>query len=50
MARSTSSKGECRASLPAVLFARLNAVCEDCYGLYKQPEIYSLCRYYYNAV
>ncbi len=35
----------CSGTLPLSTFTRLNAVCEDCYGLYRQPEVYTLCRY-----
>ena len=27
-------------------FARLDRICRDCYSLYREPELHTLCRYY----
>ena len=26
-------------------YARLNSICDDCYNLFRDPEVHSLCRY-----
>ena len=27
------------------IFAQLDGICEDCYNLYRSPEVHGLCRY-----
>jgi len=34
----------CDGTYRRATFARLDAVCDDCFQLYKEPEIHSLCR------
>ena len=34
----------CGVDMPLSVFTRLDGICDDCYDLYKRPEVYSLCR------
>jgi hypothetical protein len=35
---------ECQGRYDTAIFTTLNRVCEDCYNLYKEPEVHGLCR------
>lgn len=34
----------CRGVYRTAIFTQLDAVCDDCYQLYKEPEIHAICR------
>ena len=36
---------QCRGEYDPSRFAQLDGICEDCYNLYREPEVHSLCRY-----
>ncbi|XP_040565548.1 crustacean hyperglycemic hormone [Lepeophtheirus salmonis] len=42
--RATFEGDGCKAALDLKTFSTLNQICDDCFELYKAPEIYSLCR------
>lgn len=46
VARASSSidNAGCQGTLDLNGFSKLNKICEDCYSLYKAPEVYTLCR------
>ncbi|XP_037295131.1 CHH-like protein isoform X2 [Manduca sexta] len=35
---------ECKGVYDASIFARLDRVCDDCYNLFREPQLYTLCR------
>ena len=35
---------QCNGMYHKAIFSKLDTVCDDCYDLYKEPEIHSLCR------
>ncbi|XP_072379718.1 CHH-like protein isoform X2 [Diabrotica undecimpunctata] len=35
---------QCKGVYDKSIFARLDRICEDCYNLFREPSIYSLCR------
>ncbi|CAH1185666.1 unnamed protein product [Phyllotreta striolata] len=35
---------QCKGVYDKSIFARLDQICEDCYNLFREPSIYSLCR------
>ena len=35
----------CRGVYDKSIYARLDRVCQDCYNLYREPELHTLCRY-----
>ena len=35
---------QCTGMYQKATFTQLDAVCDECYDLYKEPEIHSLCR------
>ena len=35
---------ECRGRYDTAIFTTLDNICEDCYNLYKEPDIHSMCR------
>ncbi|XP_019869750.1 ion transport peptide-like isoform X3 [Aethina tumida] len=35
---------ECQGVYDKSIFARLDRICEDCYSLFREPEVHSLCR------
>ncbi|KAK9712685.1 Crustacean CHH/MIH/GIH neurohormone family [Popillia japonica] len=35
---------ECRGNYNKSKFARLDRVCEDCYNLFREPEVHTMCR------
>nr|XP_022902307.1 crustacean hyperglycemic hormone isoform X2 [Onthophagus taurus] len=35
---------ECKGQYNKSVFARLDRICEDCYNLFREPEIHTLCR------
>ncbi|XP_060536105.1 CHH-like protein isoform X2 [Cylas formicarius] len=34
---------ECKGVYDKVIFARLDRICEDCYNLFREPQLHSLC-------
>ena len=44
VARASSPAGQCKVTMNLKAFKQLNQICDDCVSLYKQPEIYQLCR------
>jgi len=39
---------QCKGVYDKTIFARLDRVCEDCYNLFREPQLHSLCRFVYN--
>jgi len=35
---------ECRGRYDPAIYTTLDNICEDCYNLYKEPDIHSMCR------
>ncbi|XP_023287835.1 ion transport peptide-like [Orussus abietinus] len=35
---------QCKGVYDKSLFARLDRICEDCYNLFREPQLHSLCR------
>ncbi|PZC73065.1 CHH-like protein isoform X2 [Helicoverpa armigera] len=35
---------ECKGVYDAAIFARLDRICDDCYNLFREPQLYTLCR------
>ncbi|XP_022119612.1 CHH-like protein isoform X2 [Pieris rapae] len=35
---------ECKGVFDAAIFARLDRICDDCYNLFREPQLYTLCR------
>ncbi|KAJ0173937.1 hypothetical protein K1T71_010083 [Dendrolimus kikuchii] len=35
---------ECKGIYDAAIFARLDRICDDCYNLFREPQLYTLCR------
>ncbi|CAH0696078.1 unnamed protein product [Spodoptera exigua] len=36
---------ECKGVYDAAIFARLDRICDDCYNLFREPQLYNLCRF-----
>jgi hypothetical protein len=36
---------QCKGVYDKSIFARLDRICEDCYNLFREPQLHSLCRY-----
>lgn len=36
---------QCKGVYDAAIFARLDRICDDCYNLFREPQLYSLCRW-----
>ena len=36
---------ECRGVYDNTMYATVDRVCQDCYNLYREPELHTLCRY-----
>jgi hypothetical protein len=36
---------QCKGVYDKTIFARLDRVCEDCYNLFREPQLHSLCRF-----
>lgn len=39
---------QCKGVYDKTIFARLDRVCEDCYNLFREPQLHSLCRFACN--
>jgi hypothetical protein len=39
---------KCRGVYEKSMYATLDRVCQDCYNLYREPELHTLCRYLSN--
>ena len=37
---------ECRGRYDTAIYTTLDNICEDCYNLYKEPDIHSMCRWF----
>lgn len=35
---------QCKGVYDKSIFARLDRICEDCYNLFREPQLHSLCR------
>jgi len=35
---------QCHGAFNKSIYAKLNTICDDCYELYKEPELHGLCR------
>ncbi|XP_026763050.2 CHH-like protein isoform X1 [Galleria mellonella] len=35
---------QCKGVYDAAIFARLDRICDDCYNLFREPQLYTLCR------
>ncbi|XP_075981488.1 ion transport peptide isoform X2 [Anticarsia gemmatalis] len=35
---------ECKGVYDAAIFARLDRICDDCFNLFREPQLYTLCR------
>lgn len=35
---------ECKGVFDAAIFARLDRICDDCFNLFREPQLYTLCR------
>ena len=35
---------QCKGVYDKSLFARLDRICEDCYNLFREPQLHTLCR------
>lgn len=42
--RSTFFEIECKGVFNKSIFYRLDRICEDCYSLFREPEIHQLCK------
>merc|ERR1719378_565259 len=42
--RNSGLPEECRGRYDAAIFTQLENICEDCYNLYKEPDVHQLCR------
>lgn len=42
--RSTFFEIECKGVFNKSIFYRLDRICEDCYSLFREPELHSLCK------
>ena len=38
----------CKGLYDKSIFARLDRICQDCYSLYREPELHTLCRYTFS--
>lgn len=36
---------KCRGMYDPSIFAKLSGICEDCYNLYRDPEVHGMCRF-----
>uniref|UniRef100_A0A1B0D2X5 Uncharacterized protein n=1 Tax=Phlebotomus papatasi TaxID=29031 RepID=A0A1B0D2X5_PHLPP len=43
--RSTFFDIECKGVFNKSIFFRLDRICEDCYSLFREPQLHSLCKY-----
>lgn len=41
---------QCKGVYDKTIFARLDRVCEDCYNLFREPQLHSLCRLAFNCI
>ena len=37
--------GSCRGKYNTAIYTQLDNICEDCYNLYKDPDVHHMCRY-----
>ena len=37
---------QCKGTFDKSIFAKLDRICQDCYDLYRDPDLYGLCRYF----
>ena len=42
--RALGDDAGCQGKLDLAKFSKVNQVCEECYSLYKEIEVYKLCR------
>ncbi|XP_055308465.1 ion transport peptide isoform X2 [Sitodiplosis mosellana] len=42
--RSTFFEIECKGVFNKSIFYRLDRICEDCYSLFREPELHTLCK------
>ncbi|XP_052743944.1 CHH-like protein isoform X2 [Bicyclus anynana] len=35
---------QCKGVYDAAIFARLDRICDDCFNLFREPQLYNLCR------
>lgn len=35
---------QCKGVYDAAIFARLDRICDDCFNLFREPQLYTLCR------
>jgi hypothetical protein len=42
--RNSGMPSECRGRYNAGIYTQLNNICEDCYNLFKEPDVHQLCR------
>ena len=35
---------QCKGVYDAAIFMRLDRICDDCYSLFREPQLYNLCR------
>lgn len=42
--RNSGLPEDCRGRYDAAIFTQLEHICEDCYNLYKEPDVHQLCR------
>lgn len=35
---------QCKGVYDSAIFARLDRICDDCYNLFREPQLYTLCR------
>ena len=45
---STADDAGCQGRLDWTKFAKVNQICEECHSLFKELEVYRLCRYVLN--
>ena len=36
--------GSCRGKYNTAIYTQLDNICEDCYNLYKDPDVHHMCR------
>lgn len=37
---------QCKGVYDKSIFAKLDSICEDCYNLFREPQLHNLCRYF----
>ena len=37
--------GSCRGKYNTAIYTQLDNICEDCYNLYKDPDVHHMCRF-----